>query len=187
MPVWGTTGTATGPSSAWLAKQLISTSNTSSSHGQTSMQIAKLVDYYSGVRPYRGAASSPVVVLQGNTARPEHVDMQGFLTAVLQTHARKHGVAVDSLVFRSKITNYMLPAEVPAPPKVRSAKADGTVCEAVQEHKLAPNLSTAKPHVTPHMPPGADFNCANVLLSPSWLMCFLLSLKAPHSSCLESS
>ena len=59
-------------------------------------------------------------------------DMQGFLTAVLQTHARKHGVAVDSLVFRSKVTKYMLPAEVPAPPKVRSAKADGTVCEAVQ-------------------------------------------------------
>jgi dynein heavy chain len=76
--------------------------------------------------------------------------VQGFLTGVLQMHARKYTVPIDSLSFRFAVSPWAAPADVPAPPN-DGVLISGLWLEAARWDGAAGWLEESEPGV-PHAP-----------------------------------
>ena len=71
---------------------------------------------------------------------------QGFVTAVLQAHARKHRVPVDAVYLNFGVTEYASGDSVPSPP-ASGVFVDGIVVEAARWDPAAKCLSEPLPGV----------------------------------------
>ena len=71
---------------------------------------------------------------------------QGFLTGVLQVHARKHGLAIDGLRFTFEVRAEMEAEEVEAPPhRVEEGKAPLACPHLDRGHQYARQPSQSRP------------------------------------------
>ena len=96
---------------------------------------------------------------------------QGFMTGVLQMHARKYSIPIDTLNFGFAVSHYEVPEEVPEPPQ-DGIYIDGLSVDGARWDRQAKCLEESEPGVMYSPMPVIHFNpVANYEPPPTEYQC----------------